>query len=69
MKRGQPLPTRPRSPCQAFANIYKDQNAVCAMSAVSADGEVAAAAKSGLAFALKGGVVGALAGYGYSKLA
>ena len=53
--------------CEAFANIYKDKNAVCAMTAVGADGEVAATPKSGLACALKGGVLGAAAGFGYSK--
>lgn len=26
--------------CEAFANIYKDKNAVCTMTPVGADGEV-----------------------------
>ena len=54
---------------QAFANIYKDKNAVCAMNPIGGDGEVAAGGKSGLVYALKGAVVGAAAGYGYSKFA
>lgn len=83
--------------CEAFANIYKDKNAVCTMTPVGADGEVgqllnraalaltltltltpnpnpnsnqvSAAANSGLAYALKGAVLGAAAGFGYSKVA
>eukprot|EP00964_Phaeocystis_antarctica_P041087 scaffold23491_cov66-Phaeocystis_antarctica.AAC.9 len=55
--------------CEAFANIYKDKNAVCTMTPVGADGEVSAAANSGLACALKGAVLGAAAGFGYSKVA
>ena len=83
--------------CEAFANIYKDKNAVCSMIPVGADGEVgraapsltrqplphshptpdpdpkpnqvSAGAHSGLAYALKGAVLGAAAGFGYSKVA
>lgn len=56
--------------CEAFANIYKDKNAVCTMAPVSADGEVAAGAQSTpRAYALKGGILGAAAGYFYGKLA
>ena len=78
--------------CEAFANIYKDKNAVCTMTPVGADGEVwvsfsnraapgpkpkpkpkpnqvSAAANLGLAYALKGAMLGAAAGFGYSKVA
>ena len=57
------------SPGWEFANIHKDKNAVCAMNPIGGDGEVAAGGKSGLVYALKGAVVGAAAGYGYSKFA
>ena len=50
--------------CEAFANIYKDNNAVCAMSAVGSNGEVAAAPPSSQSYAFKGAMLGFAAGLG-----
>ena len=52
--------------CEAFANIYKDKNAVCVMSTVGSDGEVEAV-KPGMSYALKGAMLGFATGMGIDK--
>ena len=50
--------------CEAFASIYKDNNAVCVMNAVGSDGQVAAASPGMQSYALKGAMLGFATGVG-----
>lgn len=52
----------------AFAGIYSDKNAVCAMNAVGADGEAAGGGGCGVVTAKRGALVGALLGYKLGSL-
>ena len=51
----------------AFANIYKDGNAVCTMNAVGADGETEGGG-GGLITPTRGAALGAALGYGLGKM-